>query len=60
MTDPITTSRKRMDEIHTQMARLQKSIKRRGEQIDPTWASAADLARLRMLLTDAADWADQE
>ena len=59
MTDPITTSRNRLDEIHTQMARLQKSIKRRGLQVNPTWADAGDLAHLVSLLTVAAEWAEQ-
>lgn len=60
MTGPITTSRKRMDEIHTQMARLQKSIKRRGSRVNPTWADAGDLAHLVSLLTFAANWAEQD
>ena len=60
MTSPTDQCRKRMDEIHTQMARLQKNIKRRGAQSNPTWADAGDLAELVDRLTIAADWSSLE
>jgi hypothetical protein len=60
MNEPITECRSQMDTIHTQMSRLKKAIDRRGAQRGPSWADAADLARLADLLVAAADWAEQD
>jgi len=59
-TNATETCRRRMDEIHTHMARLKKAIARRGAQTNPSWADAGDLNHLSELLSAAVKWADMK
>jgi hypothetical protein len=58
--DHLGHCRAKMDEIHTQMSRLQRAIVKRGAKSNPNWADAGDLGHLVNLLTVAADWAEME
>ena len=58
--DHIGHCRAKMDEIHTQMARLEKAVSKRGAKTNPNWTDAGDLGRLVELIKHAADWAEMK
>jgi hypothetical protein len=56
MSTPMESARRKMDAIHTEMARLQKAISKLGERQNPTWADVGDMTQLLDYISAATEW----
>jgi len=56
MNTPMDAARRKMDEIHTEMARLEKAIRKLGERTNPNWADVGDMTQTLDHITAAAEW----
>jgi len=57
MSTPLVEARRKMDAIHTEMARLKKAVQRLGARKNPDWADVGDMGQVLEYITVAAEFA---